>query len=237
MIEKKSPKAYITEVFSSLQGEGVFFGKRQVFVRFWGCNLSCGFCDSPSAFLVKRQYSVSELIGEILRLNMKEAKCDSIAITGGEPLLQIEFLKELLPKLKDMGFEIYLETNGTLFMNLEYIKDFVDIIAIDFKAPSSTKDTSRWQDHRLFLKSAYDKKYVFVKVVVTADTTKEDIRTVRELICEIDRNIPVVLQPVTPIEDIRRPDIQLLSDFQNILSQRISTVKIIPQIHKALGIR
>ena len=230
-------KAYISEVFSSMQGEGIFFGKKQIFVRFCGCNLSCAFCDTPSTYLTSRQYGVSELIDEIHRLNMKEANCNSVSITGGEPLLQVEFLKEFLPSLKNGGFEVYLETNGTLFENLNYVKDFVDIIAIDFKAPSSTRDASRWQDHKLFLKAAYGKKYIFIKVVVTADTTPEDIRTVRELVCEIDSNIPVVLQPVTPVEDISRPDINTLGIFRDILGQEISDVKIIPQVHKVLGIR
>ena len=118
-------KAKITEIFSSIQGEGLHIGEEQVFVRFYGCNLSCCFCDEKEKVLFS-EYTPQGLIEEVI----KEGK-NTISLTGGEPLLQVDFLKEILPVLKEKGKEIYLETNGMLVNNLIEVLDRIDIVSMD----------------------------------------------------------------------------------------------------------
>jgi len=133
-------KARITEMFTSIQGEGLYVGERQLFIRFHGCNLSCRFCDEKrkekDAF---SEYEASELIKEIIISGKR-----NISLTGGEPLLQADFLKEMLPALKKEGKRIYLETNGILTAGLLKILKYVDIISMDFKLPSSTGLKPYW---------------------------------------------------------------------------------------------
>jgi len=96
-------KAKITEVFSSVQGEGKFVGLSQVFVRFFECHMHCVWCDTPHSIgdTTRKfdRYSVDELYGKI---NELWDNCHSVSLTGGEPLLHIAFLKELLPKGKKL---------------------------------------------------------------------------------------------------------------------------------------
>lgn len=225
-------KGRIAEVFSSIQGEGIYAGTRQIFIRFYGCNLSsCRFCDTK--LFIYQEYSVKELIEEISCFN---EDYHSISITGGEPLFQKDFLKEFLPSLKDMDKKICLETNGTLPEALGQIIDFVDIVAMDFKLPSSTGLSDFWQVHRIFLNCALIKN-AFVKSVITADTTKNDVEKMRDIIAEIAPNIILVLQPVTPIGGVKGPEIEKLVDFQRICLDKLKTVKIIPQLHKMVGVR
>ncbi len=95
----------LVEIFESLQGEGRNTGRPCVFVRFAGCNLSCPWCDTD----VARRFSASleELVDEISRYGAK-----SVVLTGGEPTL-VEGMPELVAALKERGFWIAVETNGT----------------------------------------------------------------------------------------------------------------------------
>ncbi|MBU1061720.1 MAG: 7-carboxy-7-deazaguanine synthase QueE, partial [Candidatus Omnitrophica bacterium] len=161
-------KAKITEIFSSVQGEGPYVGEEQIFVRFYGCNLGCRFCDESKkdTFL---EYGPSEVIERII-----DAKNKTVSFTGGEPLLHADFLKEILPVLKEKKIKIYLETNGTLKDRLLDILDCVDIISMDLKLPSSTGLRPYWGEHADFLKEGL-KKELFVKAVVTRKTLLSDI--------------------------------------------------------------
>src|SRR4030042_6190449 len=97
--------AKLNEVFVSLQGEGPYMGTRQAFIRFAGCNLACQYCDTD--FSCKRTVTPSYLLSFIRRAGAIQA----VALTGGEPLVQADFLAVLLPQVKRMGRMVYLETN------------------------------------------------------------------------------------------------------------------------------
>lgn len=94
-------KAYIVEIFSSFQGEGLWIGRRQIFVRFAGCNLDCNYCDT-SATKSKDSgilMSVDEVFEKIEELETSDLH--SISFTGGEPLLYADFINELSNKLSN----------------------------------------------------------------------------------------------------------------------------------------
>jgi 7-carboxy-7-deazaguanine synthase len=233
----KQLKADITEIFSSVQGEGIFVGAKQIFVRFRRCNINCSYCDE-SRLAPAKEYTAARLMAEIKRLNRKSGPHHSVSFTGGEPLLYAEFLKEPLELLKAEGLRSYLETNGTLPEKLSTVIDVVDIVAMDFKLPSSTGEREFWSEHYEFLKIASAKK-VFVKLVVTPNTSAEDIRRSVELVKSVDESIPLILQPATvtnPLES--RIDNQTIMSFVKICStNRLDDVRVIPQVHKVLGIR
>ena len=79
-------KAKISEIFYSIQGEGIYQGIPQVFIRFWGCNLHCYFCDTNISTC--NEMSIADVIGEIFSINKF---WDSLALTGGaaDRLLQL----------------------------------------------------------------------------------------------------------------------------------------------------
>jgi len=223
-------KAKISEIFYSIQGEGIYVGYPQVFIRFWGCNLAnCRFCDTQGQEF--KEYTVEELIDEMLAFDKR--RFHSVSITGGEPLLQVEFLEKFLPLYKG-DKRIYLETNGTLPDALERVLEYVDIIAMDIKLPSSTGLQPYWDEHRRFLLSAWDKE-VFVKTVITKNTTLDDIKNAVELIISVDPTIPLVLQPAT--EEIDTELVEKIFSFQEEASISLPHVRIIPQLHKYIFIK
>ena len=94
----------INEIFRSLQGEGRFTGQAVIFIRFSGCNLKCGFCDT--AHETFKEYKLHELMREI-----GQYKINRVVLTGGEPTLQVD--AELLGALFQNGYKINMESNGT----------------------------------------------------------------------------------------------------------------------------
>ncbi len=231
----KQPTAKISEVFLSIQGEGVYVGEDHIFVRFHGCNMRCAFCDTPQPE-VPPEESLRSIIDKIIDAN-KDNKAKNISITGGEPLLHSSFLKVLLPNLREKGYKIHLDTNGTLPDKLKEVIGLIDIIAMDIKLPSSTKDRHFWEEHRDFLMIS-NSKNVFVKVIMTSETTGEDLNKAVDLIESIGKNIPLILQPVSKFRDFDKiPDNETLVKWQKAALKKLKDVRIIPQLHKVKGVK
>ncbi len=96
----------VSEIFFSIQGEGTRSGRPCVFVRFTGCDLRCGYCDTEYAFHGGREVPRAEILAEVAR-----HPCKLVLLTGGEPLLQKE-LPELARELLARGYEVTVETHG-----------------------------------------------------------------------------------------------------------------------------
>lgn len=222
----KKMKARISEIFKSIQGEGPYQGLEQVFVRFYGCNLNCSFCDTkPSSY-------VTMGVDQVYRCILSYRDYHSISLTGGEPLTYKSFVRELGVKLKRDEKIIYLETNGTLPDALKEVIDYIDIVAMDFKLPSSSGDMSFWNEHERFLRIAKSKK-VFIKAVVSEATQERDIKKGLAIIRAIKKDSKFILQPANPGEDFLRKKLQ---DFMAICADSGINTKVMAQMHKKLGV-
>ncbi|MGO9138422.1 MAG: radical SAM protein [Syntrophales bacterium] len=118
----------VNEIFYSVQGESSYAGKPCVFVRLTGCNLRCSYCDTRYAYEEGEDLEIEEIINRIT-----SHRCILVEITGGEPLIQKD-TPLLIQKLLDMGFEVLLETNGS--MDISVIDDRC-VKILDIKCPSS----------------------------------------------------------------------------------------------------
>jgi 7-carboxy-7-deazaguanine synthase len=225
-------RGYVHELFTSIQGEGIKVGCRQDFIRFLGCNLSCNYCDTPETqtregpFILHGEQFDNPVALSLLVSNITESE---VAITGGEPLLQHRFLLSLCAELKKREHRIYLDTNGTLPDELAQVIEFIDIVSLDFKVPTATGRPKLWDMHEQCLRVASSKQ-VFVKMVINENVLPQEIDTACDIIERIDRRIPLVLQPV-----FGRHIPQIL-DIQKKAAARITQVRVIPQVHKYLGI-
>jgi 7-carboxy-7-deazaguanine synthase len=225
--------AKISEIFRSLQGEGLYVGIPQVFVRFWGCNMSCAWCDTPAS----RQgsqfhiFTAAQLRNKVVALAQG---CHSVSLTGGEPLLQAEFLSGFLPLLRTAKVKTYLETNGVCAEALKKIIKGVDIIAMDIKLPSSTGDQPCWEEHEKFLRVAV-KNNLFIKAVVGAKTRKTDILQMTRLIRVVARATPLVLQPQAGRD--HEAAVRKCLAYQQHCLKYLHNVRVVPQVHKLMKIK
>ncbi len=245
--------AMIDEVFASIQGEGPWAGQRHIFVRFIGCDLRCAYCDTPEA--------VKEISGTTQRACRAQASPDSfdrepapnpvspavlsglcsrlfvpgpsrpvVSLTGGEPLLHHAFLKEWLPAARTRSV-IYLETSGIHHGEMRELAGLVDMVSMDIKLPSATGGQARWDEHRKFLSAAAGPK-LFVKAVVTRTTSVDDVAAAARLVAEHDRSLPFIIQPAG---GAFAPDGADLVRLQRLALAVLEDVRVLPQVHKMLG--
>ncbi len=122
----------VSEIFHSLEGEGLHMGLPQVFVRLQGCTVGCKWCDTKYTWPANgdgSQWMAEEQIVE----RASAFPCRRVSITGGEPLEQD--IRRLVRLLKGRGFWVCLETSGQYFE--PEVMGAVDFISCDIKGPSS----------------------------------------------------------------------------------------------------
>ncbi|WP_228076582.1 7-carboxy-7-deazaguanine synthase QueE [Novilysobacter ciconiae] len=98
----------LTEIFLSLQGESRSIGWPTVFVRLTGCPLRCQYCDTAYAFHGGQWWEFDAILAEVARHGVRH-----VCVTGGEPLAQKRCIG-LLKRLCDAGYEVSLETSGSI---------------------------------------------------------------------------------------------------------------------------
>lgn len=246
-----SPKTDIAEIFSSLQGEGILVGVPQLFIRFFGCNLACAYCDTKWALTpgtpcrVEKRPGLGDFVDypnplaadavTSIALDRLQAgaPCHSVALTGGEPLLHTSFLARLLPALSGQ-IPTYLETNGTLWRELETLLDCLDMVSMDVKLPSATGEPADWEAHRRFI-AIGGAAIIQVKLTFADLPGDGELRCAVDLVAAADPGIPLILQPV---HGIQRPAgwVSRMLALQARCMETLETVRIIPQTHKLLRI-
>jgi organic radical activating enzyme len=201
--------------------------------------MHCHYCDElekmkREAFTV---YALEQLLAEVDRFELERGPHHSVSLTGGEPLFYAKFLKNLMPKLKEKGFVTYMETNGTFPDELKEVIRWTDIIAMDMKPSSSTHDRNFFEKHKRFLKTAI-RKDVFVKIVITPDTQKNEIEKCVNLVKDVNPKIPFIFQPLSDTVGINLESLKLIeNDFFYLAKEHLHDVRVIPQMHKIWGVR
>jgi organic radical activating enzyme len=244
-------QGYVSEIFTSFQGEGARVGEHHLFVRLAGCNLRCSYCDTPdslertaSCTVYGRDgsrsalanpmtaASLAGLLGEVLK---KSAAVDVVAITGGEPLMQAAFLRNVLSTAQ-LHRPVLLETNGVLPKQLEQLIELVDIISMDVKLPSNTGEAAFWDEHRRFLDIAR-RKEVYVKILVDEQTKLSEAHRAGAILHSEVPGITVFLQPITGADGRVSVSQERLWQTYSALRAYVGAVRVIPQTHKMLGIQ
>ena len=266
-------QGYIQEIFSSFQGEGAAvegscYGLRQIFIRFSGCPLALGvhgtkgciWCDSPKSWSTKPAkcfvetkagtQSFTETTNPLTSENvlnivkeLSTKNLHSVSLTGGEPLYQEMFVKDIITSLKETGFKTYLETAYTDNLSfLENIAEKIDYACVDIKDRTANaalewiKLVDKEVEMSRILKKAGAK--VFAKTVITKASKKEDFDIIAKKCGSIE--LPIVIQFVTPTSNskVEQPTWDQINDFSQIAGKYLSPDKIgiSIQMHKAIEI-
>ncbi len=253
----------LVEIFSSFQGEGVYVGQPTVFVRFGGCDLRCGWCDSPGTWVARgdcrveteggsqrfrsiaNPVTVDDCQAAVSRLGVRAGGI--VSLTGGEPLLQPEGVGSLADRLHANGLKVHLETHGLAVEALDSVVERCDVVAMDWKLASDVRRESDSSSgvvepfhdrHEAFLERACRSSAdVFVKLVVTATTRRDEIEEVTRRLVGTAPDVPVIVQPVTPFGRVKTgPPVADLVEWSRILGGADLDVRIIPQTHRSYGV-
>jgi 7-carboxy-7-deazaguanine synthase len=200
----------ISEIFYSLQGEGMLMGTPTTFVRTVGCNLDCAWCDTKYARQGGEEMSVEQVFDAVER-----KRVPFVSITGGEPLLQ-EDIYRLITMLVDNEYHVTLETNGSLPLESMPNSDEI-MISMDVKCPGSGMADRNLLDNLEFLAPRDQVKFVIADRV--------DYLFARKVLREHEINAPVIFTPVggTKLKDLA----------EWVLADRL-LVRVMPQLHKLI---
>lgn len=242
-------KAPVREAFVSIQGEGPYVGYRQLFLRFPKCNLNCIYCDTLREWESDKACRVETSPGSgefreipnplssatVLDLIAAQKRIHSVSLTGGEPLLYAQFIKEL----KGSRSPLYLESNMTLPEGAKEVKDLVRYVSGDFKLDGQCDFRGQYEKYfnatarsfSILRRTSF--RDCFCKIVVTAGLDQEDFMHALE---QIKGTISaLILQPVTPLGEARAASPQEMMGLQEKAMDLVEDVRIIPQTHKLWG--
>lgn len=197
-------------MFFSLQGEGVHIGKPTFFVRTARCNLRCSWCDTDYSWERGVEMSVEELLREVEKQDAR-----SVCLTGGEPLLW-EDADELVGRLRERGYEVVVETSGSLPIEDLPREDGV-CVSMDIKCPSSGMEGKMEFGNLGLLRPTDQLKFVI------AD--RRDYEYAKGILQEYEPRSEVVLQP----EGGR----DMLPLAQWVLRDGLR-VRVLPQLHRLI---
>lgn len=204
----------VSEIFFSIQGEGIHIGLPTVFLRLFACDLRCSWCDTMYAVEGRdfREMETGAALGKILGFG-----CRRVCVTGGEPLLQGEAVEEVARFLLDRDFSVVLETSGHKKPPAIFSHP-CSVVSMDCKCPGSGMDGR--MDFSLYSDLGEKDQLKFV----IADSA--DYEYARGVLEKYDVRASVVFQPVHGV----RADWMA----ERILRDGMENVRILPQLHKIL---
>lgn len=212
----------IVEIFSSIDGEGIRTGQLVTFIRTFGCNCRCVYCDS--AYTLTGDMFTEMSIPEILD-KCKQLKNKCITLTGGEPLIHQD-VKELISALLKAGYDVNIETNGTVDIS-EFFCDTKSgtlFFTVDYKTPYSG------EENKMFMNNFY--KHVGGNDVVKfVCATTQDLEKMREIV-ENMRNMLFVMPHIYVSPVFGKIEPVELVDF--LKKYNMQDVRVQIQLHKII---
>lgn len=264
--QARGETAPLVEVFASIQGEGLYVGEPQVFVRLAGCPLRCRYCDTPHSWAIHTEarvpgagaaappqrvpawHAVPELLERVRAAESGARR--TVSLTGGEPLLWPRFAAELARALEPR--RVHLETAGAHPQALEALLPHTAHVSLDLKLASDLhapvagadlperepepRDASEWRAVRRRVLPLLVGRDACAKLVVTEHTDVAEAFSALDDLRELAPRVPVFLQPATPRPRAAAPEPARLAALVQGALERGLSVRSLPQIHPLLGL-
>ncbi|MBT5200572.1 MAG: 7-carboxy-7-deazaguanine synthase QueE [Thaumarchaeota archaeon] len=234
-------KVRIFEIFTSVEGEGILYGTKTLFVRLAGCPFTCFYCDTKESLPLDSgtEYSIEDA-NKLIDSNLKK-QTYKVNFTGGDPLIQHQAVAQLAKHIQEKNIPTYLESSCFDVEKFNHVLPFIDIVKIEFK----TKD-SEFVEEKIYDKfithtmkclesSVNAKKTTFIKIVVSSKTKLDDFKELtNQIFSTVSKNniSGFVIQPTYGVSE---PSLDLLLDLYDIVYPNYIDVKVVPQLHKFIG--
>lgn len=237
-------RARVSEIFTSIEGEGIFVGKKTLFIRLSGCHLKCRWCDTKYALPLDS--GTDYQIDEIKDLIIKELRpfTYKVNFTGGEPLLQTEAVIELADFIKKQtNLKTYIESSCFDSELFSKVLPYIDICKIEFKTDDSKVVEDEEYDNLILNEikclelAVGSNKATYIKIVVTNSTNLESFKNLVYNISKKIKPSDILGFIIQPSFGIDQPTVNKLLDTYDVVQPMFPEVRIIPQLHKEIGAR
>lgn len=206
----------MVEIFDSIDGEGITAGCLATFIRLAGCNIRCGYCDTPYALKKEdgKDMTLAEIVERVVKIGNKH-----VTLTGGEPLW-CDRVKTLIEAVIDEGHRVNIETNGTLPIE-PYTQLYGVIITMDYKTLSSGMNGQMNLENLRRLRS-----FDVLKIVCQ----ESDFEDIEQMLKTYRPRCKIFLSPIYgKIEPVK------LVDFaKHLRDEGIYNVRVQVQLHKII---
>lgn len=208
----------VLEIFTSVEGEGIRVGEPVTFVRLFGCNMRCDYCDTSYSYCPSEKV-VSMTVREIIAA-VDVGGPKSVTLTGGEPLIH-PHVDKLIKELCAKGYRVNVETNGSVDSK-QFRKFHIDnlFFTMDWKSISSGVERTMRTHNPDHFKNL--RKTDVIKFVVGTKADLDDMKQMIEMIR------PVAKLYVSPIFGMIEP--AEIADY--ILANKLYDVRLQVQLHK-----
>lgn len=211
---------YYHEVFATIQGESSQMGYPCVFVRLYGCNVGCSFCDQPQTSSCRKKISIGNLVSKVLKYDIPR-----VCITGGEPLMQWNAVYPVVLELVCEKKKVSIETSGCFPIEFDVERRSFSYI-MDVKCPSSGVSDKNVLDNLMRLRGIDEVKFVIAN--------EEDYLFARKIISQYSTPAQILFSPC--FGQNGKPLIgKRLAEW--MIRDGLFNARVQIQMHKVLGVR
>lgn len=234
-------KVRLYEIFTSVEGEGILYGTKTLFVRLAGCPFKCFYCDTKESLPMNsgKEYSIVQAT-ELIRKNLKK-NTYKVNFTGGDPLVQAKAVAELAKFVQGKKIPTYLESSCYDSSKFVQVLPYIDFIKIEFKTPESDfvdlKHYSKLLENELecLRQAKKSKKTTYIKVVISSRTQIIFFKKLLKQIFKIISKKDLAGFIIQPTYGISEPSLEQLFSFYDAVYGYNDQVRIVPQLHKFIG--
>lgn len=234
-------KVRLFEIFTSLEGEGILYGTKTLFVRLAGCPFACFYCDTKESLPLNSgtEYDVDEA-ARLIDSHLQE-QTYKVNFTGGDPLVQHQAVAQLARHVQAKNIPTYLESSCFDADRFGHVLPFMDIIKIEFKTKDSEfVDSNHYEkllEHaiRCLHASVGATKTTYVKIVVSSRTSPGEFKElVNRIFMEVSKD-EIDGFVIQPTHGIAEPSLDHLLGLYDVVYPHYADVRLVPQLHKIIG--